>query len=367
MSNAYPFETITVNTREVRLHDVLEQREAPRDDFETSLFAFICEWQSGAENFTQHTSGSTGAPKAITVTRRQMTTSARMTAEALMLQQGDTALICLSPDFIAGKMMVVRCFETGMKLIAQTPSANPLAQLGDQTIDFTAFVPYQVHDGLRSPHASTLQQVRKLIIGGAALDAESERMLQAYGCACYATYGMTETVSHIALKSLNGPRASGDYKTLPGIVITTDPRGCLVIEAPHFPDRIVTNDLVNIKDAHTFSWLGRWDNVINSGGMKIIPETLEAEIGNVMAEQNITLPFVIGSVPDEKLGNKLVLVMEGVVNTPQQQDLLAALRTHLVGHKAPKEIKTLPRFAYTDNGKINRKETMRLIQPASGQ
>src|SRR5262249_14794157 len=154
----------------------------------------------------------------------------------------------------------------------------PLEHLGSEAIDFSAMVPYQVHDILHSPHSEKLQQIGSLLIGGAALDDESLAMLQPFRCRCYATYGMTETVSDIALKRLNGSDATNDYKTLPGIAISHDERECLVIEAPHFEGRIVTNDVVQIKDAHTFAWLGRWDNIINTGGLKVMPEDLEVEI-----------------------------------------------------------------------------------------
>ncbi|AYB34173.1 AMP-binding protein [Chryseolinea soli] len=355
----YPFDTLLVNAREVSLNDVLQQQATFHDAFEDALFSFIREWHSGVEQFSQHTSGSTGTPKTISVTRTQMTTSAQLTAEALGLKAGDTALLCLSPDFIAGKMMAVRCFVSGMKMIAVTPSANPLEHPGPETIDFTAMVPYQVHDILRSAHPERLQQIGALLIGGAALDDESLAMLQPFRCRCYATYGMTETVSHIALKRLNGPDAIDDYKTLPGIVISQDERDCLVIEAPHFEGKIVTNDVVQIKDAHTFAWLGRWDNIINTGGMKVMPEDLEAEIGKLFRGQKINNRFFVGSLPDRKLGSRIILIVEGHVPAPLRETLMTRLREQLPGYKTPKEIFVVPRFQYTGSDKINRKETLK--------
>lgn len=359
--NAYPFDTLLVNAREVNLNDVLQQQATGHDAFEDSLFSFIREWHSGVEQFSQHTSGSTGKPKTISVTRHQMTTSARLTAEALSLKTGDTALLCLSPDFIAGKMMVVRCLVTGMKMIAVTPSANPLELLGSEGIDFTAMVPYQVHDILHSTHPEKLQQIGSLLIGGAALDDESLAMLQPLRCRCYATYGMTETVSHIALKRLNGPDATEDYKTLPGIAIAQDERECLVIEAPHFDGKIVTNDVVQIKDAHTFAWLGRWDNIINTGGMKVMPEDVEAEIGKLFRAQKINNRYFIGSLPDGKLGSRIILILEGHVPVALRDALMTSLRGQLPGYKTPKEIFVVPRFQYTGSDKINRKETLKGI------
>jgi O-succinylbenzoic acid--CoA ligase len=359
--SGYPFDTILVNARVVNLNDVLQQQALSRDAFEDSLFSFLREWHSGTEKFPQHTSGSTGTPKTISVTRNQMITSARLTAEALGLKPGDTALICLSPDFIAGKMMVVRCLVSGMKMIAATPSANPLEHLGPETIDFTAMVPYQVHDILHSSHSAKLEQIGSLIIGGAALDDESLALLQPLRCRCYATYGMTETVSHVALKKLNGPDATDDYKTLPGIVISHDERECLVIEAPHFEGRIVTNDVVQIKDGRTFAWLGRWDNIINTGGMKVMPEDLEAEAGKVLREEKINNRFFVGSLPDSKLGSRIVLIVEGTLAGDVRETLMTRLRGQLPGYKTPKEIFVVPRFEYTGSDKINRKETLRGI------
>jgi len=365
--NTYPYDTILVNGRAVQLQGILSQAEMSHNDFETGIFSFIHDWFSGKTDFIQHTSGSTGTPKAIVIRREQMIESARLSERALRLRRSDVALCCLSAGNIAGKMMLVRSFTTGMRVICVAPTSNPFrGLLADQRVDFAALVPAQVHDIVRSEASISLGRVRKVIIGGGALDAQSLEMLQDMDGDFFATYGMTETISHIALKLLNGPGASSHYTTLPGITVTMDVRNCLVIHWSNLPHEMVTNDLVELIDSTNFRWLGRWDNVINTGGIKVIPEVLEGKLATIFQALNLGQNFFTAGLADDKLGNKIALFVEGPLSAGGVESLTRAMHQTLLRHEVPGITITGKSFVYTENGKINRAATMNAAELPRG-
>jgi o-succinylbenzoate---CoA ligase len=359
----YPFPTIWINGRDISIEAIRNENASPASDFERSTFNFIREWLSEQAIFEIQTSGSTGIPKKILLTRDQMLASARMTEQALALKPGYTALVCLHTHYIAGRMMLVRCFATGMRIVVTEPTANPLANIPDSiTIDFTAWVPYQLYAILSSPEASRLNSIKSVIIGGAPLNPETINELQTYSCIFYATYGMTETISHIALQTLNGINASSVFRALPGIALAIDERGCLTIDTPHLEEKIVTNDLVALQDNHAFIWLGRWDNVINSGGVKIIPEHLESRMANTLYECGILRSFFIASVPDKKLGEKITLLLEGeALDEEKKYIIFEKLKQSFSSYEIPKVIMTIPKFLYTATDKIERRKTIEMV------
>ncbi len=330
--------------------------------FEQSTLKFCNEWESGKREFILTTSGSTGTPKEISITREQMSKSAHATIQTLGLLAGMSALICLDTKFIAGKMMLVRCLAGNLTMIAVEPSSNPFEKLDeDVTIDFVALIPYQLHTILHSAQRNRFNKIKKAIIGGGALEASLVKKLNEFTCEFYATYGMTETVSHIALQRLNGLNADKSFKTLPNVSIAQDERDCLIIEADFIKNkRVITNDIVELCSANEFRWLGRWDNVINSGGIKIFPEEVEKEISNVLNEHQYTNRFFVAGLPDEKLGNKLVLVVEGTI----PNSIIETLKAKLPRYKNPKMVCAIEKFIETPTGKINRKETLARIPSA---
>ena len=361
----YSFHSILVNGREVEISAILEETAVPQSSFEASLFSFIHKWYSPADSFVQRTSGSTGAPKPILITRQQMIASARLTEEALALHAGDVALLCLDPEFIAGKMMIVRSFTTDMRIVAVTPSPNPLREeyLTNVSIDFTALVPLQLKAILLSDQRNILSKIRNILVGGAALGDEANELLSHLRSNVYATYGMTETVSHVALQPLNGPAASEYFTTLPGITVSNDSQGCLEIMAPYLGKKITTHDIVKVHNAAQFKWIGRLDNVINSGGIKIIPEIIEARIAKLFSQLKIENKFLASSQPDSVLGNRLILLVEGILPMTKER-LNSHLREVLHPYEIPKEIYVDVDFVLTKNGKINRLETSRKIGTA---
>ena len=276
---------------------------------------FRNEWNDDSPRLTVHTSGSTGKPKPILVEKRKMEASARKTCAFLGLQPGDTALLCLPLDFIAGKMMAVRAFVCGLQLITVTPDGHPLRHEDtgaacpfSPPIAFAAMIPMQVYNSLQVPEErARLMRIRHLIIGGGAVDPALEQALRSFPNAVWSTYGMTETLSHIAMRRLNGPAADEWYTPLDHVEVALNADGCLVIHAPDVADEpVVTNDLAEIApDGYHFRILGRRDNVICSGGIKIQAEEVER-----LLLPHLSAPFMITHRNDARFGEIVVMLTE---------------------------------------------------------
>jgi O-succinylbenzoic acid--CoA ligase len=325
---------------------------------------FCQEWLSGKDKFELTTSGSTGKPKKIHFTRDQLIASAKLTTSFLGLQAGQTALVCLDTRYIAGRMMLIRALEVRMNLYVVETLANPLAHVPDNLlIDFTAMVPYQLGTILQSDQRDKLNNIKICLIGGARLAEKTKISLSDFQCTFYATYGMTETLSHIALQKLNGINVQDSFKTLPGISLSADQRGCLVILAAHLNDsQIITNDVVEFKGPDSFLYLGRMDGVINSGGVKIFPERIESIVEIVFSELNLTNRFFITGIPDPQFGEKVILCIEGD-NLPgaNEKKLIQRMRDSLKRFEIPKEIQYIDTFIQTETGKINKPKTVERI------
>ena len=273
-----------------------------------------------------------------------MVNSALATGDHFGVAIGDKALHCLNANFIAGKMMLVRAMILGLEIDLVPPQGNVLAAC-DKTYDFAAMVPLQVEQAFED-----LDKVKILLIGGAPSSLQLKEKLKQRNTQCFETYGMTETVTHIASRKINGN--SPLFSPLPGVKLSTDERGCMVIDVPYLTEeKIVTNDLVALDKDQRFLLKGRIDNVINSGGIKVIPEEVEAKIA-----PNITQPFFIGAIADKTLGQKVILVLEGETSA----ELLSKLSTieGLSKYELPKEIYSLALFKRTPNGKVMRQQTI---------
>jgi o-succinylbenzoate---CoA ligase len=356
----YPFASIIVNHRTVLLSEILNISAHPRSDFESYTFQFIREWLSDENFFTVQTSGSTGIPKPITITREQMQQSARRTHNFLGLHQHDTALICLNTQFIAGKMMLVRALEGEMKIIALDPSSNPFENPHNQPIDFMAVVPLQLEKMIDSAQGvDRLNELKAVIVGGAPVSEKLKRRLAEITVPVYATYGMTETLTHVALQLLNTPKRSEYFTTLPGVTIAQDERGCLIIHDKILNEPVITNDLVEIHNATQFTWRGRIDNIINSGGIKVLPEKIEHELHPIFSTLNITKNFFITGSPHETLGQQVVLIVEGSSLPPETEtSITQELMRYVSPYEIPRQILYISKFSYTSTGKINRVETL---------
>lgn len=318
--------------------------------YERQIAKFILKWFNNKDFIIVKTSGSTGKPKKIKLLKEHMVNSAQATGVFFKLGAGNTALLCLSAKYIAGKMMLVRALTMGWDLHVVAPDKDAITQY-DNTYDFAAMVPYQVFHSIKA-----LNKIKKLIIGGGVVSNELDALLQTKNTEAFATYGMTESITHIAVRRINGAGKSNTYAALPDVTFDTDSRGCLVIDAFKVSDEvIVTNDLVKIISPRSFEWLGRIDNVVNSGGVKLFPEQIEQKIGT-----QIAIPFVISSEKDEALGERLVLVLERSDNTTLQN--YAEIFNTLDSFERPKKIYTMSKFPLTENGKIKRLEIQKLLK-----
>jgi O-succinylbenzoic acid--CoA ligase len=326
---------------------------------------FRKEWLEGRSVFCIKTSGSTGAPKVIEIRREQMIASAKKTIKALDLQHGMTSLVCLDVNYIAGTMMVVRSMVAGMNMIVVEPKSDPLEDISDLPIDFAALVPYQLDAILGSAHQ--LRNVKKIILGGAPASPDLlDKIRRIKHTTLYATFGMTETLSHIALQRLNGGDPQDCFHTLDGIDISLDDRGCLVIKADYLDSSVVTNDLVELIDDRSFRWLGRYDNVINSGGVKVIPEKVEQAIGEWLSSNGFDNRFFVTGTPNNQLGTQVVLVVEGWIFKETEDKLLTGLKEVLSKYEVPKKVVYTNAFAHTPTGKINRKVSLENALPSPG-
>lgn len=332
----------------------------PVNAFEEKVKEFTLDWLSGKPEFEFQTSGSTGQPKKIVFSRAQMQASAHLTQETFDLKSGQTALLCLDPDFVAGKMMIVRALEIGMNLIVVEPSANPLEKLiFKDPIEFAAFVPYQLSAILQNPKTKEkLGQINKAIIGGAS--SSNELIESLHGCSTqfYETYGMTETLTHVAIRKLNPPEAA--FRALPGVTLWLGTNLCLSLQLDHLGiDRVETNDVVQLQTRDTFTVTGRYDNIINTAGVKVLPEMLEPKIKDIMQQHFNESAFFIGGVKDKRFGEKVILFVEHAFISDAVKNLVfEQMKQLLINFEVPKEIIAVPTFKRTDSGKIKRFETI---------
>lgn len=329
---------------------------------EYSALSFSQLWLSNSSTFIQKSSGSTGKPTLHKIQRFQMQASAASTIKTLGLQAGDTALLSISADFIGGKMMIVRALEHEINLIVGEVSSDPLSSLKkDRQIDFFSFVPYQLSKLLEAPtkgSIAALNNAKAIILGGApvseTLTIAINKLIEA---PVYSTYGMTETVSHVALKRINGT-SDNYFIALDGITFSQDNRNCLVIHAPHITgvNAIYTNDVVRLINKNHFQWLGRYDFVINSGGIKLHPEQIELKIEKLLKAAGILNEFFVFGQADERLGSRLCIIIASAFD----KDLIKQiLKNGLSPYEIPREIFESNGFIKTKSDKLDRKATLK--------
>ena len=377
---------------------------------------FIDEWNNGSDRMLVHTSGSTGKPKPMWVEKKRMAHSARTTCAFLGLKRGDTALLCMSLDYIAGKMMAVRAIEWGLNLVCVEPSGHPLStfnvELSSQElkgvkgsqkplasgannlssespslreglgggststcqlvnsstesnnsstrqlvnssteISFAAMTPMQVYNTLQvAEERERLMQIKHLIIGGGAIDEALEAELRHFPNAVWSTYGMTETLSHIALRRISGQNNSQWYEPFDDVRVALTDEGCLVIDAPGVcAQRLVTNDCAELQpDGRRFRIIGRKDNVINSGGIKIHAEEVEQ-----MLRPHLSMPFIITKAPDPKFGEVVALVYEDSSCGESGESVKSICQSVLPKYWQPRRYLPVERILITETGKPRR-------------
>lgn len=304
---------------------------------------FTSQWTDGRDFIEAHTSGSTGAPKPVRLLKSDMEISAKATCSRFGIDSSSTLVIPLSMDYIAGKMMAVRSFVSGARLVTLPPSRHPLEKYQGGHIDLLAIVPSQI-DGLLSAidHIS----VGNVIIGGAPMTHAQEQRLAEAGVNAFATYGMTETCSHVALRPVTQPC----YEAMPRMRFSTTADDCLIIDTGKMSvGRISTRDVVELHSPTSFRWLGRADNCINSGGVKLFPELIEERLATVMSGRQ----FYITSRRSEEWGSEAVMVI--LDDTAADDELKAAIEQALPPYWRPKCYLNDPEPQFTSSGKLIRK------------
>ncbi|SHG10296.1 O-succinylbenzoic acid--CoA ligase [Flavobacterium fluvii] len=313
--------------------------------FEQHIGNFLLDWFDEKSYIELSTSGTTGTPKVIKIEKQAMLDSALATGDFFGLKPGDTMLHCLPTNYVAGKMMFVRSFILGLEMKFVEPNSDPLKTI-DEEFDFCAMVPLQAKNSLEKLKAG---KIKKLIIGGVKVHKALEQELVKLPMEIYETYGMTETITHIAAKKIG----ESAFTVLPNVKIYTDERKCLVIKAKNISkNEIVTNDIVNLVSDKKFSWEGRHDNIINSGGVKLMPERIEDKLSTLIPRR-----YFVSGQPDETLGQKVVLYVEG--EPLVIEDSVFAV---LDKFEKPKEIVFIPKFNETATGKIMRTESMSSVE-----
>jgi o-succinylbenzoate---CoA ligase len=321
--------------------------------WEKEVYAFLLQWLDDSDTIIQYSSGTTGKSKMIHLQKLAMLRSAESTCRFFNLKRGQTAGLCLPMEYIAGKMMVVRSIVCGLSLVLTEPRSRPVFK-DTGMIDFCAMVPFQVVNTWTS--AVDIPPVRILIIGGAEISGELETLVKDIPADVYATYGMAETCSHIALRRINGPQPETWYQALPGIRLESDNRGCLVIKAPYLPGPVITNDQVQLSGKGQFRWIGRFDNLIISGGIKVVPEEVES-----LLENKTGIEFALIGLPDPKLGQRLVLVTEKNKEIISDDAIRKELGLAFPPKLMPKNIVRIEKFPRNASFKIDRLKLAKLL------
>lgn len=328
--------------------DLLNLNINDKPKWELSYYSFINEWINDDNYIIVYTSGSTGQPKKIKIHKDTFVSSALNTGKYLELKPDDKALLCLPGEYIAGKMMIIRSFVLKLNLIWQKPSSIPII---DQNYDFSAMTPMQLQKVIDSDK-SKIERINKLIIGGAPINDVILNLIRDLRTSMFETYGMTETASHIALKALNGKHKSEYFSVLEGINVSKDDRNCLKLESPYLLiDELISNDIIELKNDKQFKWLGRIDNVINSGGIKLIPEQIEKKLKDYIPND-----FFVFGIKDELLTEVPALIIESNMDLDIEQ-----LSKYLSKYEIPKKVFYTEAFIRTASGKIKRKETIKRI------
>jgi O-succinylbenzoic acid--CoA ligase len=330
-----------------------------------AALTFCHQWLEGQETFVFRTSGSTGFPKPVTISKGQILTSVEMTTQAIGLKSSYRALVCLSPRYVAGIMMLARGLILGMEMVFVDPAGNPFEALhGD--FDFTALVPLQVAKALDSGAGRAhLNRMKVVLVGGAPLPAALEAKLrEVSSCDIYHTFGMTETVSHVALRLVRHGGEKNVYSALPGVELSIGERGCLVINSPLTGKPVETNDLVDLLSNKQFRWLGRIDNVINSAGIKVSAERVEGiiEEGLLRVRGGMAHEVAVVGMPDKLTGEKIVACVEGLALPQNLLDQFKELISRSLGkYESPREYRFLRALPRLESGKIDRDALKTLI------
>jgi o-succinylbenzoate---CoA ligase len=348
------------NKQKIELEQFLSFAKRGENPFgvDEEIICFLKDWLNNSETINLQTSGTTGIPKIIQREKQALRNSAKATINYFEIKQNQNLLICLSAKYIAGKMMWVRALEAQTNIVLLSYKSDAISEFDIKLypkIDFAAMIPLQVYQGLEVENADDkFKKISKIIVGGGDFNSDYLNKILQLETQFYHTYGMTETLSHIAIKKLDKDFSNNYFEVLEGIKISTDEHNSLKIFAPKiYHEELITNDIVKIIDEKRFLWLGRFDNIINSGGVKLIPEQIEKKLHEIIKEN-----FFIAALPHQLLGQQLVLYIESEKNTAEIiSNYSEKIKDKLDKFEIPKRIITLKKFIYTETGKIKKLET----------
>ncbi len=338
----------------ILINNIIYKKDDISKIIDPNLANFLSEWWNDSDKIKVETSGSTGKSKIIEINKSQMIASAKNTIIFFNLQPGMTALLSLPISFIAGKMMVIRAIIGKLNLIIVPPTSTPVSWI-KREIDFAAFTPMQIYKELHI-QSENLSLLKTVIIGGAAINNELNNLLQDAPFKAYETYGMAETLSHVALRKANGLDKQAAFFPINELFdFKMSATGTLMINAPEVTNGwIMSNDIARFNKDGSFTIIGRNDNIINSGGIKQSPEDIENKISSLISSN-----YFISSIPHKELGQQIILIIEG--DNINQQKLTEEIKAKLNKYEQPKAIYYLSKFIYTKSGKIRRKETTEMV------
>ena len=368
MKDTSRYSCLTINGETLSREELLKRcddvfRSSSCPGWEKDVYAFIAEWLNEPPTVRLQTSGSTGEPKKIIAPKHALVASARMTEAFFGFKQGDKALLCLPAGYIAGKMMIVRGFVSGLDLILTPPSSLSLLVLKER-IKFAPVVPMQLEAVFdkEDETVSCLSQIEHLLVGGAGINPTLKKHIisceTVCGYSCHLSYGMTETYSHVAMQRISADQTNS-FSALQDVSFATDSESRLIINAPHLGiERLLTNDVVRLISITEFELLGRADNVINSGGVKIHPEQVEQKLEELLPDNR----YFIHGLSDPILGETVALFIEsGDIDQNNMDKLSEQMREILSPFELPKKIYPVAQFQLTTSGKIQRQETVSKI------
>ncbi|MBC7891754.1 MAG: AMP-binding protein [Sphingobacteriaceae bacterium] len=339
---------------------------AAQTPYQMRVLNFCQQWQAEETSFLLRTSGSTGIPKPIQLTRSQMIASAILTGQTFGLQSGDRALCCLDVQYVAGMMMLVRALELKLSVVVVEPSTAPLKEWPTEwDLHFAAFTPLQLHTIVHqsSNAQAILRSAKAILVGGAPVSVQLEAELQHLEAPLFATYGMTETVSHVAIRRINGTTRSDAFRVLNGVEAGADERGCLWVRGGMTDFALIqTNDLVEWVDTRQFRWMGRFDSIINSGGLKIQPERVEAIVSSVLLAAGMDARFFVMGLRDERLGQCVGLISEGGPLAAEiRERIQSAVEAQVSRYAVPRRWLSVLHFDETATGKLDKRATLQSL------
>lgn len=296
-------------------------------------------------------SGTTGVPKEFRFSKKQVIASAYRTLKTFGLRKGMKAMLPISSHYVGGKMMIIRSILGEIDLLLLEPSRSPLKNV-EGFFDFAPMVPLQV---LNSSEED-LTRLKKVIIGGASVSSLlQEKIRKIESVDFFEVFGMSETLSNFSFRDLRNEKSF--FSLQDGVEIRVDERSCLMVSVEGVTDGFLsTNDVVDLKNGG-FEWKGRFDFVVNSGGVKLFPEQLEAALNDFLNQGD---KVVFYGVQSSDYGQELVGFYYGDLESS-----ISEMESRLVSlfgkYAKPRFWRRILDLKFTSSGKFDRVSTIESI------